>query len=112
LSGVKARYQAYLGWLSVADVLTLRFEELIQNRQAALGEILAYLGQRGFKSRVDRKQAIASMEQAIDPKRSGTFRKGKPGNWQEYFTPQNKQVFKQEAGDLLIQLGYEQYNYW
>lgn len=112
LRGVNARYLAYLGWLSQPEVLTLRFEDLILNREAAFGEILAYLGQRGFKSRVDQKQAIGSMEQAIEPKRSGTFRKGKPGNWCEYFTPQNKQIFKQEAGNLLIQLGYEQNNDW
>jgi Sulfotransferase domain len=112
LSGVNARYLAYLGWLSQPDVLTLRFEELILNRESALKQILDYLGQRGFESRADRKKAIASMEQAIEPKRSGTFRKGKPGNWQEYFTLQNKQIFKQEAGDLLIQLGYEQNNDW
>lgn len=112
LRGVKPRYLAYLGWLSQPEVLTLRFEELILNRQAALEQILDLLSQRGFQLRADRKKAIASMEQAIEPRRSGTFRRGKPGNWQEYFTPQNKQIFKQEAGDLLIQLGYEQDNNW
>jgi hypothetical protein len=49
---------------------------------------------------------------AIVPKRSGTFRKGKPGNWREYFTQENIDIFKDSTGDLLIQLGYESNNEW
>jgi hypothetical protein len=52
------------------------------------------------------------LEQAIAPKKSGTFRKGQPGNWKEYFTPANKVLFKEMAGDLLTRLGYERNQDW
>jgi len=47
------------------------------------------------------------LSQAIKPKKSGTFRKGKPGNWANHFTDDNKRRFKAVAGDLLTRLGYE-----
>jgi hypothetical protein len=67
---------------------------------------------RGFTPRVSRPEAIQTLQKAIAPRKSGTFRKGKPGNWQEHFTPANKALFKEAAGDLLLRLGYEQDNDW
>ena len=72
-----------------------------------LNKILDYLERRGFSPTFPRDQAVAALESAILPKKSGTFRKGKPGNWQEHFSEQNKALFKEMAGDLLIRLGYE-----
>ncbi|MBN2549648.1 MAG: sulfotransferase domain-containing protein [Anaerolineales bacterium] len=112
LSSVRDKYLGYLGWLEQPAVLCLRFEDLILERQAALGRILNYLEGRGGRLRLERQQAIAILEQAIVPKKSGTFRKGKPGNWQEHFTAANKALFKELASDILIQLGYEQNNDW
>jgi hypothetical protein len=34
------------------------------------------------------------------------------GDWKHYFTKDDKQVFKQEAGKLLIRLGYEKDLSW
>jgi hypothetical protein len=112
LSPVRAKYEGYLGWLGQPAVLCLRFEDLILDRSAALGRILDYLVQRGFTSRLPRDQEVAILEQAIAPKKSGTFRKGQPGNWKEYFTPANKVLFKEMAGDLLTRLGYERNQDW
>jgi hypothetical protein len=112
LSSIRAKYQAYLGWLDQPDVLCLRFEELILEQQAALGRMLDYLQGRGFTPSVERAEAIDALTDAIAPRKSGTFRKGQPGNWQEYFTQANKAHFKATAGDLLIQLGYERDNNW
>jgi len=36
----------------------------------------------------------------------------KPEGWRTSFTPENKALFKEVAGDLLIQLGYEKDNDW
>jgi hypothetical protein len=112
LSPIRAKYEGYLGWLEQPAVLCLRFEDLILDRAAALGCILDYLVQRGFTPRLPRDQEIAILEQAIAPKRSGTFRKGQPGNWREHFTNDNKASFKQQAGDLLLRLGYEKDYDW
>jgi hypothetical protein len=70
------------------------------------------LEERGFTPDVPRLAAIEALKDAIIPRKSGTFRKGKPGNWQEHFTELNKSAFKSQAGDLLVRLGYETGNDW
>jgi sulfotransferase 6B1 len=112
LSSIRHKYDDYLGWLEQPEVLSLRFEDLILEQPQALGRILDFLGQRGFKARVERGKAVRLLSQAIAPKKSGTFRKGKPGNWREHFTEVNKAFFKETTGDLLVRLGYEQDNEW
>lgn len=112
LSAVRVKYEGYLGWLEQPAVLCLRFEDLIQNRPTALDRILDYLAQRGFRARLPRHDEIALLEQAVAPGKSGTFRKAKPGNWREHFSPENKTFFKEQAGDLLLRLGYEKNNDW
>jgi hypothetical protein len=112
LSNIAAKYRAYLGWLEQPAVLSLRFEELILARETALDKILAYLEGRGFTPRAGRQAAIQALASAIAPKRSGTFRKGQPGNWREHFTPANIALFKETTGDLLVSLGYETSRDW
>lgn len=112
LSDIRSKYEAYLGWLEIPQVLCLRFESLILDRQPALQEILAYLAQRGFQPQLSNEAATAALAQAIQPKKSGTFRKGQPGNWREHFTPENIAIFKEHTGDLLQRLGYETDEDW
>lgn len=112
LSSIRTKYENYLGWLDQPGVLCLRFEDLRLNQEAALGCLLDYLETRGFTPQVSRAKAIKVLQAAVLPKKSGTFRKGKPGNWREHFTEANKKHFKEAAGDLLIRLGYEQGDDW
>lgn len=113
LSSVRQRYDRYQGWLNQPDVLCLRFEDLISNQRASLERLLDYIQTRGeYKLDLAVHQAIDILQQAIDPKRSGTFRKGQPGNWREHFTDTNKVLFKKVSGDLLIRLGYEHDHNW
>jgi hypothetical protein len=112
LTPVRKRYEGYLDWLEQPAVLCLRFEELILNRDAALTCLLDYIEGRGFTPSVQRQHALQALQEAIAPKRSGTFRKGQPGNWREHFTEANKTLFKELAGDLLVRLGYEQDEDW
>jgi len=107
LSPIHAKYENYLGWLERPEVLCLRFEDLILEREATLGCLLDYLESRGARLRVSQSQAIEILKQAIAPKKSGTFRKGQPGNWLEHFSEANKAFFKESTGDLLVRLGYE-----
>jgi len=112
LTPISRRYDGYLGWLEQPMVLCLRFEDLILNRQAALGSLLDYVESRGYQPDLPRQQALSALEAAIAPRKSGTFRKGKPGNWREHFTPTNIAAFKDTTGDLLARLGYESGNDW
>ena len=112
LSPIQKKYEGYIGWLEQPDVLCLRFEDLILNKQSTLGKLLDYLELRSFSPTMERAQAIHILEQAVAPEKSGTFRKGQPGNWHEYFTEANKKFFKARTGDLLIRLGYEKDDNW
>jgi hypothetical protein len=112
LSNVKQRYDAYLGWLNQPGVLPLKFEDLILDRDAALKRLLDYLRSRGFSPRIPMGEAIDLIKKRIVPNQSGTFRKGVPGDWREHFTDSNKTLFNQIAGNLLVELGYEQGQKW
>jgi hypothetical protein len=112
LTDIRRRYASYLGWLERPGVLSLRFEDLILDRRSALKELLDYLQRRAFRLQTSTDQAIAVLEQAVRPRKSGTFRKGQPGNWREHFTPANIALFKEKTGDLLQRLGYEAGSDW
>jgi hypothetical protein len=112
LSNVRERYESYLGWFEQPDVLCLPFEDLILEQDAALARLLGYLEVRGLELKVSRDLAIEVLKTGIAPKKSGTFRKGEPGNWREHFTPGNKKRFKNVASDLLVRLGYEDGDDW
>jgi hypothetical protein len=112
LIGIKARYESYLGWLNQPQILSLRFEDLILQKDRALNQLLNFLEEKGFKCEFERKRAIHLLASGISPRKSGTFRKGKPGNWREHFTQRNIDNFKQVTGDLMVELGYESDNDW
>ena len=108
LPSIWERYFDHLGWFGRDDVLCLKFEDSILNKEMAIGKLLDYIEGFGVEFSVSRPQAIETISQSIKPKKSGTFRKGQPGNWKEHFTEENKRRFKAIAGDLLSRLGYEE----
>jgi hypothetical protein len=112
LSPIRKKYDEYLCWLEQPQVLSIRFEDLILDRDGALNGLLDYLEERGFVPEISRSEAIEILKSNIAPHKSGTFRKGKPGNWREHFTAENITLFKQATGDLLVRLGYEQDGNW
>jgi hypothetical protein len=111
-SSIRTRYDHYVGWLEQPAVLSLRFEDLILEREAALQKVVAYLKARGFEPPASGSEAVDVLKAGIEPEKSGTFRKGQPGGWREAFTAANKEAFKQTTGDLLMRLGYEANQDW
>jgi len=109
---VKQRYEGVFEWLAQKNVMCLRFEDLINNRDASLNAMLAEVEKTGYKIPTPREQAVAILVEAINPKKSHTFRSGKTGGWREHFSDEHKKLFKDVAGDLLVQLGYEKNNDW
>lgn len=109
---ISQRFAPYLGWLERPEVLSLRFEDFITNRQECLEEVLDHAVRRGFLCAMDRPAALKILTDSIDPLRSPTFRSGKIGGWKSQFSPENKALFKEVAGDLLLRLGYEQDPGW
>lgn len=108
LPSIWERYAENFGWFEREDVLCLKFEDLILNKEKAVGELVDYIEGFGVEFSVPRSEAIEIIIQSNNPKKSGTFRKGQPGNWKTHFTEENKRRFKAVAGDLLSRLGYEE----
>lgn len=109
---VKQRYEGVFQWLEQKNVLCLRFEDLINDRDATLNTMLAEVEKTGYKIRTPREQALEILIESIQPKKSRTFRSGKTGGWREFFTDEHKKLFKDVAGDLVVRLGYEKANDW
>jgi hypothetical protein len=107
LPNIRRRFEPFLGWLNQTKVLTLHFEDFIRDRDITLGTVIDHAVRAGFTLNCPRSEAIELINNHLDPKRSPTFRSGKVGSWQQHFTNENKQIFKDLAGDLLIELGYE-----
>jgi hypothetical protein len=109
---VRQRYEGVFEWLNQPSSLCLRFEDLILERDQTLNCMLDQLEKTGYRLPAPRERALGILREAIQPKKSKTFRSGKTGAWKEHFSPENKALFKEVAGDLLVRLGYEQNNDW
>jgi hypothetical protein len=109
---VSQRYEGVFQWLEQKNVMCLRFEDLINNRDATLNAMLDEVEKTGFKIPTPREKAITLLVDAIQPKKSHTFRSGSTGGWREHFTDDHKKLFKDVAGDLLVRLKYEKDNDW
>jgi sulfotransferase 6B1 len=109
---VKQRYEGVFQWLEQKNVMCIRFEDLIDNRDATLNAMLDEVEKTGYKIPTPRQKALSLLVEAIQPKKSHTFRSGRTGGWKEHFTEDHKELFKGITGDLLIRLGYEKNNNW
>ena len=112
LSGTHEKYARYMPWLETEGVLCLRFEDLILKQTETLGKLLDFLQARGFTSRLSRADQVKVLAAAVQPKRSGTFRGGRVGDWHKHFTDNNRKNFKLLTEDLLQRLGYEKDANW
>lgn len=93
-------------------LFTLRYEDLLSQPHEQLNTLLEYL-------ELDRDQAIvsdmverASFEYTTGRKRgqednSKFYRKGISGDWRNHYSPADAELFADQAGDLLVELGYE-----
>jgi hypothetical protein len=109
---VKQRYASVFEWLEQPNVMCIRFEDLIHNREATLDAMLDEVESIGYEIPTPRAKALSILVEAIQPKKSHTFRSGKTGGWREHFTEEHKKLFKDMTGDLLLKLDYEKDNDW
>lgn len=109
---VKQRYEGVFGWLEQKNVMCIRFEDLINKRDVTLNKMLDEVEKTGYKIPTLREKSLSVLIEAIQPKKSHTFRSGKTGGWKDYFTDEHKKLFKDVAGDLLVRLNYEENNAW
>lgn len=112
LPDIRSRLTPFLGWLDSEGVFNTRFETLVTETDITIRKMLEFAGERGFKFNMTQDEAVQSLKDKINPGKSPTFRSGKIGGWKQAFNDENKSIFKDLAGDLLIQLGYEKDLNW
>ena len=108
LLNINERYQNILPWLSEPSNYTTYFEKLVGprgygSREAQIEEIKNIARHLNIKcNSYDIKQIAEQIFGGTD-----TFRKGIIGNWRNHFSEMHKYAFKELAGQLLINLRYE-----
>jgi sulfotransferase family protein len=96
----------------------VRYENLLARPEEEVQHLLRFLGVEANAETVGRCVEAASFEKLSRGRKRGEenpssfFRKGVAGDWKSVFTERDKLVFKQEAGDLLVRLGYERGEDW
>ncbi len=94
-----------------SSFLEIKYEELISDPQARFKAIFQFLGlqteARQLKEILTKfsfkklKQTVKGADAAVSH-----YRRGKPGDWENHFTPELKKIFKSGYNDLLLNLGY------
>ena len=98
-----------------AEVL---YEDLLQRPEQELARLLRFLGARSGEEAAAHCVGSSSFDRLSEGRQRGEenptsfYRKGVAGDWKNSFTKRDKNIFKKEAGELLVKLGYEDGNGW
>jgi len=90
----------------------VRYEDLLERPEKEMGRIFRFLGAGDDESTVRRcvdknRFEKVTRRQRGDEDSNAMLRKGVAGDWRSVFTSYDRQIYKQVAGDLLVELGYE-----
>jgi hypothetical protein len=107
LPNIRQRFEPYMGWLDLPEVLVLHYEDFLSDRQPTIQRVLEHAIRSGFQPCLPFDEAARILEASIKPQRSPTFRSGKAGGWHSAFSDEHRHLFEQVAGDLVARLGYE-----
>ena len=96
----------------------LKYEDLITDPQTHFTALFTHYGLNqealalGLKIADDLHFDNRTRRSMGKEKKKSHMRSGKPGQWRDYFTEAQKDLFKETHGDLLVRLGYERDNNW
>lgn len=109
---INRRFNRYKPWINQTNVLSIKFEDLLSSkRNESIQRIMQFYTDK-VNDKIDVENLVQNALVNINPLKSHTFREGKPSTWKELFTPTHKAEFKKIAGNLLIELEYEQDHSW
>lgn len=101
-----------------ASYTEVHYEDLLHQPHEEVRKLAEFLGADTGEEAIEQAVSSASFEKSTKGRQRGQedassfFRKGIAGDWKNYFTERDKHIFKEEAGDLLIRLGYEEDYDW
>jgi hypothetical protein len=115
----KAMRTWYLDGKEREEIIVSRYEELVGERKInAFKQLMDHIGIELSKTDVEHLLEKYSFKKLSKGRDAGSedvkshYRKGVSGDWQNYFTDRHKKIFKEENGQLLIDLDYEKNMDW
>jgi hypothetical protein len=113
-------------WISAGDtskILLVKYEDLVHDCNKELKRILNFIGINRSQSQLKSATKASCFEnmQRIEREKGRLFRRGGPdifmrrgktGDWKDYFKQEEKIIFKAREGQFLVKLGYEKSNDW
>ncbi len=96
-------------------IIEVRYEELHADVRGTMNKVLSFFNiaaADGLLARMVATQLKTPMDLKESLARGDTKRKGIVGDWRNLFTQKHKDYFKEVAGQLLIDLGYEKDLNW
>ena len=99
------------------NYVEFKYEDHLYSPHEALEELFGFLGADTDPEVIDRVvennrfEKMAGRPQGEEDSES-FLRKGIHGDWKGVFTERDKRIFKEEAGELLVELGYEEDKNW
>ena len=96
----------------------LRYEDMKVDPESCVRDAFEFLGADADSELIKACVERASFERSTKGRKPGEerptefLRKGIAGEWREVFTEGDREVFKEVAGDCLIELGYERDHSW
>ena len=104
----------FMPWRNSPVCCVLRFEKLVGphggscTKEEQIAELRKIANALNLK--VTDKYLLRIFNESFGT--GSTFRTGTTGNWKKYFSEEDKTLFKQLLGDVLIELGYEKDYNW
>jgi hypothetical protein len=101
-----------------SDYTEVRYEDLLVRPNEEVERLLDFLGVDTDERLVEHCVSSASFEKLSRGRQRGQedpssfYRKGVAGDWKYLFDGHDRQIYKEEAGELLIRLGYEKNGGW
>jgi hypothetical protein len=97
--------------------LEIRYEDLLLDTPAVFGGILEFLGASSEDRVIERCLRSSSFERASSRNQGeedwgSFFRKGVVGDWRDVFTERDRELYKDLAGERLVEFGYEKSYDW
>jgi len=101
------------------NYLSLRYEDLLLDAMEELSKLWRFLGVKKTPKSLEmnvKQELLSNPDQEWQEKRNGAIAplllKGQARNWERFFSERDKAVFKELAGEQLVDWGYEKSPVW
>ena len=113
----RGKMTAHRQYATACQIYSCSYESLLRDGEATVKGILGFLNLPADRAIVDDMLRRSSFKFTTGrdngrEQASSFYRKGIAGDWTNHFSPADKDVFKELAGDMLVDLGYEKDLNW